>query len=308
MSIIAKRFINPFTDFGFKKIFGEENNKEFLIDFLNELLGVEIVNLTYLKTEKLGLAEIDRRAIYDLYCENEVGEKFIVELQRAKQENFKGGCHQYRSIYYASFPIQEQAKRGNGATFRWNYELKAVYFVAIMDFSFDTTDTENFVHNVQLMETRRKEIFYDKLFFTYVEIEKFHKELHELENHFEKWLYLLKNLSSLENIPIELDDETFHRLFKVAEIAKYNPRQRQIYRSSEKNYNDYIVSLDTYFSDGFKEGIKEGIEKGLQEGEYKKSLQMAEKCLKKGLSIKETSEITELSLALVQQIANKIII
>lgn len=298
MSIIAKRFINPFTDFGFKKIFGEENNKEFLIDFLNELLGVEIVNLTYLKTEKLGLAEVDRRAIYDLYCENEVGEKFIVELQRAKQENFKD-----RSIYYASFPIQEQAKRG-----KWNYELKAVYFVAIMDFSFDTTDTENFVHNVQLMETRRKEIFYDKLFFTYVEIEKFHKELHELENHFEKWLYLLKNLSSLENIPVELDDETFHRLFKVAEIAKYNPRQRQIYRSSEKNYNDYIVSLDTYFSDGFKEGIKEGIERGLQEGEYKKSLQMAEKCLKKGLSIKETSEITELSVALIQQIVNKIII
>jgi len=116
MPIIAKRFINPFTDFGFKKIFGEENNKEFLIDFLNDLLGVEIVNLSYLKTEKLGLAEIDRRAIYDLYCENERGEKFIVELQRAKQENFKD-----RSIYYASFPIQEQVKRG-----KWNYELKAI--------------------------------------------------------------------------------------------------------------------------------------------------------------------------------------
>ncbi len=85
-TIIAKRFINPFTDFGFKKIFGEENNKEFLIDFLNELLGVDIVNLTYLKTEKLGLAEVDRKAIYTLYCENRIGEKFIVELQRAKQK------------------------------------------------------------------------------------------------------------------------------------------------------------------------------------------------------------------------------
>jgi predicted transposase/invertase (TIGR01784 family) len=304
MAIIAKRFINPFTDFGFKKIFGEENNKEFLIDFLNELLGVEIVNLSYLKTEKLGLAEIDRRAIYDLYCENEVGEKFIVELQRAKQENFKD-----RSIYYASFPIQEQAKRG-----KWNYELKAVYFVAIMDFSFDNRDIENFVHYVQLMETKRKEVFYDKLFFTYIEIEKFHKEVHELENHFEKWLYLLKNLPSLEDIPVEFDDETFQKVFKVAEIAKYNSRQRQYYRDSEKSYNDHIVSLDTYFNDGFKEGIKEGIEKGLQEGiekglqegQHQKALQMAEKCLNKGLSVEETVEITELSVTEIKRIAAQI--
>lgn len=310
MPIIAKRFINPFTDFGFKKIFGEENNKEFLINFLNELLDVEIVNLTYLKTEKLGLAAIDRKAIYDLYCENEMGEKFIVELQRASQENFKD-----RSIYYASFPIQEQAKRG-----KWNYELKAVYFVAIMDFSFDTSDTENFVHRVQLMETQRKEVFYDKLFFTYIEIDKFHKELSDLETHFEKWLYLLKNLASLEDIPVELDDATFKRLFKVAEIAKYNPRQRQYYRDSEKSYNDYILSLDTYFNDGFKEGIKEGIEKGLQEGiekglqegiekgleegKYKKALQTAEKCLAKGLSIEEIAEITELSVEEIQRINN----
>jgi predicted transposase/invertase (TIGR01784 family) len=225
MAIIAKRYINPFTYFGFKKIFGEEANKGFLMNFLNELLKgqVEIATIKYLKTEKLGLAEIDRRAVYDLYCENEAGEKFIVELQRAKQENFKD-----RSIYYASFAIQEQAKRG-----KWNYELKAVYFVAIMDFSFDDLHPDAFVHYVQLMETQRKEVFYDKLLFTYLEIEKFNKELADLENHFEKWLYLLKNLADLEDIPTELDDDTFQQLFKVAEISKYNARQRQSYRSSE---------------------------------------------------------------------------
>ena len=273
MAIIAKRYINPFTDFGFKKIFGEEANKEFLIDFLNELLGVDIVNLTYLRTEKLGLAELDRRAVYDLYCENDAGEKFIVELQRAKQENFKD-----RSIYYASFPIQEQAKRG-----KWNYELKAVYFVAIMDFSFDNLHPDDFVHYVQLMETRRKEVFYDKLFFTYVEIDKFNKELVDLETHFEKWLYLLKNLADLEDIPVELDDETFQKLFKVAEISKYNARQRQNYRSSEKNYNDYILSLDTYFSDGFKEGIREGIKEGIKEGIEKGLQEGIEKGLQEGI-------------------------
>ncbi len=118
----------------------------------------------------------------------------------------------------------------------------------------------------------------------------------------------------MEDIPVELDDETFQRLFKVAEIAKYNLRQRQIYRSSEKNYNDYILSLDTYFNDGFKEGIEkglqEGIEKGLQEGlkegAYKNTLQLAEKCLKKGLSVAEVVEITKLSVKEIEQLLDNI--
>jgi predicted transposase/invertase (TIGR01784 family) len=83
----VEKYINPFTDYGFKKLFGEELNKDLLLDFLNELLKEEqgqIKNLTYLKTEHLGNSESDRKAIFDLYCENEKGEKFIVELAKNK--------------------------------------------------------------------------------------------------------------------------------------------------------------------------------------------------------------------------------
>ncbi len=88
----VEKYINPFTDYGFKKIFSEEPNKDLLLDFLNELLYEEqgrIVSLTYLKNEHLSSSELDRKAIFDLYCENEKGEKFIVELQKAKQNFFK---------------------------------------------------------------------------------------------------------------------------------------------------------------------------------------------------------------------------
>ncbi|MCW5210271.1 Rpn family recombination-promoting nuclease/putative transposase, partial [Desulfobulbus sp. N3] len=125
-----ERYINLFTDYGFKKIFGEEPNKNLLLDFLNELLREEqgeIKNLTYLKTEQLGDTHIDRKAIFDLYCKNERGEKFIVELQKSKQNFFKD-----RALYYSTFPIREQAERGD-----WNFKLKAVYTVAILDFVFD---------------------------------------------------------------------------------------------------------------------------------------------------------------------------
>jgi predicted transposase/invertase (TIGR01784 family) len=154
-----EKYINPFTDFGFKKLFGEEANKDLLIDFLNEVLqqSDKIKNLNFLKNEHLGNTPADRRAIFDLYCESESGEKFIVELQKAKQQFFKE-----RSLYYATFAIQEQAAVGD-----WNFDLKAVYSISIMDFVFEGTEKNNFRHDVQLIETSTQKVFNDKLRFVY---------------------------------------------------------------------------------------------------------------------------------------------
>jgi len=104
------KYINPFTDFGFKKIFGEEASKPLLIDFLNALLPQpdKIVDLNFKNNGQLDQTDLDRKAIYDIYCENEKGEKFIVELQKAKQNYFKE-----RTIYYSTFPIREQAEKVN---------------------------------------------------------------------------------------------------------------------------------------------------------------------------------------------------
>lgn len=85
------RFINPFSDFGFKKLFGTEFNKDLLIDFLNQVLGdrEQIKDLTYLNSENQGRTQEDRKSIFDLYCENERGEKFIIEVQNVYQKHFK---------------------------------------------------------------------------------------------------------------------------------------------------------------------------------------------------------------------------
>jgi predicted transposase/invertase (TIGR01784 family) len=106
--MLKDKYINPFTDFGFKKLFESEPNKDLLIDFLNSVLPPHhrIKDLTYTKNEYLGSVEIDRKAIFDLYCTAENGERFRVEVQKAKQNWFKD-----RSVYYATFPIQEQAQK-----------------------------------------------------------------------------------------------------------------------------------------------------------------------------------------------------
>jgi len=245
------KYINPFTDFGFKKIFGEEANKDLLIDFLNELLAVEnqkIKNLTYKKNEHLGQTGLDRNVVFDLFCENEKGEKFTVELQKAKQSYFKD-----RMLYYSSFSIQEQGVKGE-----WDYQLKAVYVIGILDFIIDENRPDDIVvsHN-KLMDIHRHKIFFDKLTFITLQMPNFKKSAEELETNFDKWLYVIKNLAYLDRIPEKLQTKIFEKLFSVASYSAMSKEEREAYEESLKYYNDLKNSLDTAYSDGKEEAYDE---------------------------------------------------
>jgi predicted transposase/invertase (TIGR01784 family) len=243
----APKYINPFTDFGFKKIFGEEANKDLLIDFLNELLAPQnqhIKELAYKKTDRQGISPLDRNVVFDLYCENEKGEKFTVELQKAKQAWFKD-----RMLYYSSFSIQEQGIKGD-----WDYRLKAVYVIGILDFVIDEgKDNEIVVSHNQLMDKDRHTVFYDKLTFVTLQMPNFSKTEEELETNFDKWLYVIKNLHRLENIPERLKTRIFEKLFKTASYSALTKVERDKYEESLKYYNDLKNSLDTAFDEGKEE-------------------------------------------------------
>ena len=245
MDRLKDKYIDPFTDFGFKKIFGEECNKDLLLGFLNELLHKregKIVNLTYLKSEQLGRSEEDRKAVFDLHCENEKGEQFIVEMQKTKQNFFKD-----RTVYYSTFPIIKQAIPGV-----WNYELKAVYTVAILDFVFeeDKNDPDKYRYDVMLTDILTHKIFYKKLMFIYLAMPNFHKEVEELDNRFEKWMYVLKNLKRLDRLPEKLREKVFEKIFAAAEIAKLSKEEYEQYIESLKTYRDWKNSIDTARDEG----------------------------------------------------------
>ncbi|MDZ7959504.1 MAG: Rpn family recombination-promoting nuclease/putative transposase [Aulosira sp. DedQUE10] len=243
---LQDKYISLLTDFGFKRVFGTEPNKRLLIDFLNTLLPAHhrIQNLTFKNNENLGNTPVDRKAIFDIYCQAETGERFIVEIQKAKQNFFKD-----RSVYYATFPIQEQALKGE-----WNYELTSVYTVGVLDFVFDDhKHEETLVHTVEL-KNQSCEVFYDKLKFIYIELPKFTKSLDELESHFDKWLFLLKHLAELSDRPQPLQEEIFNELFDVAEIANFSPIEQQSYHNSLKYYRDLNNVVDTSRQEGKEEG------------------------------------------------------
>jgi predicted transposase/invertase (TIGR01784 family) len=250
------KYVNPFTDFGFKKIFGEEASKPMLIDFLTNLLPeTHIVDLTFKDKDKLGQTEDDRKAIYDIYCENNLGEKIIVELQKAKQNYFKD-----RTVYYSTFPIQEQAEKGE-----WNYQLKYVYCIGILDFKFDDkvkNGEGEVIHTVQLKDQNNK-IFYEKLKFVYLEMPHFIKEEHELETRLDKWLYFIRHLEDFQNIPEIFKDDVFIQAFEKAEIAKYSEEERHDYEQSLKNYRDLKGVIDTAYFDGKADVARKLKDKGM---------------------------------------------
>jgi predicted transposase/invertase (TIGR01784 family) len=272
----SEKYINPLTDFGFKKLFGEEVNKDLLIDFLNELLPErhKIKELTYQPNEQLSITEYDRKAIFDLYCESEKGEKFIVEIQRAKQNFFKD-----RSVYYASFPIQQQAIKGSN----WDFRLAAVYTIGILDFIFEEDkDDKEYIHTVQL-KNQKNRVFYDKLTFIYIELPKFGKSLEELDNKIDKWLYLFRYLAKLQERPHALQERIFQKLFAAAEIAKYSREELEIYEESLKYYRDlnnivYSAKVE-----------------GKVEGKIERTNELAKSMKGEGIEIVTISKITGLS-------------
>jgi len=289
MTEFAERYINPFTDYGFKKLFGEEPNKDLLLDFLNVLLKEEqgeIKSLTYLKNEHLGTGELDRKAIFDLYCENERGEKFIVELQKTKQNFFKD-----RTVYYSTFPIREQARRAD-----WNYELQAVYTIAILDFVFDEdkNDLNKFRYDIKLTDIETKEVFYDKLTFIYLEMPKFNKTVEELETRFDKWLYVIRNLNRLDKVPDKLRERVFEKLFATAEIAKFTPDQVRSYEDSLKYYRDMKNSLDT--------AKEEGREAGREEGREEMAIKIAKEMIIAGEPTEKIIRFTGLSIEQIEKL------
>jgi predicted transposase/invertase (TIGR01784 family) len=267
----TEKYINPFTDFGFKKLFGEEASKDLLLDFLNAVLYEEegnISSLEFSKNEHLGKMELDRKVVFDIYCTNEKGEKFIVEMQKARQIHFKD-----RSLYYATFPIQEQALSGE-----WNFNLKAVYSISILDFALDDiTHKSKYLHKIKLIDTESQRVFSNKLNFVYIEMPKFNKGLEELDNKFEKWVYLLRHLPRLQNLPLRMQEKIFEKVMHVAELAKLDRKERAAYEDSLKNYRDLQNVKDTYFM--------EGEAKGKLEGKLEGKIEAAIKARKEGIPI-----------------------
>ena len=254
-------FMNPYTDFGFKKLFGTEPNKDILISFLNSVFQGRrspIVDLKYLNTEVLGPYYGDRNSVFDVYCTTKDKGHFIVEMQRSEQPYFKD-----RTLYYASAAVVHQAPKGP-----WNYELDEVCVIGILNFVFPDHEypEDSYLHEVTLIDKKDKHTFNQKLTFYYLEMPKFTKTESELVTMLDKWLYVVKNICYLLEQPKELQERVFTQFFEEARIGMFTKEERFAYEESRKHLWDNYSTLTFAYDKGEKSGIVKGKEIGLAEG------------------------------------------
>lgn len=290
------RYIDPKTDFGFKRLFAQEDSKDILKQFLFDVLSLDhpIQELTYIPNEQLPETADERVGVYDVYCTDVIGQRFIVEMQRGYQTFIRD-----RVLYYSTFPIIHQAKKGTS----WQFELLPIYCIAIVNFAIDVESP--YLRRVQLMDNNTKKVFYDKLTYVYIELPKFGKELHEVTNEADKWIYLLKNMPELQDIPAELANEPFTHAFEMAEQAALSPRDRLLYEASLKSARDAYAEIMSAREKGREEGREEGRQEGFAEGERKRNEEIARSMYSRGLDIELIAEFTGLDVTVLQRIVQQ---
>jgi predicted transposase/invertase (TIGR01784 family) len=281
------KYIDPLTDFGFKRLFGSTPNSDLLIAFLNEVFRgrKHIVDLVYNKNEHPGETKGEGGAIFDLLCTGKDGEHFIIEVQRGKQEKFKE-----RALFYTSRLISEKAPKGRRS--EWGYNIAEVYLVALLeDFVLDESPDGEYLHDICLCNRDTGKIFYDKLGYTYIELRNFVKANTDLNTDLDRWLYVLKNMSGMDKIPAYLRKPIFEKLFNIAEYSNLTKEEKGMYDNSlkykwdNKNVLDYAV----------KEARLEGI--------YKTRYAIIENLiLKLGLADEQAADVAEVSIDFVRKV------
>ena len=285
------RYIDPKTDFGFKRLFAQEESKDILKQFLFDVLNLEhpIQELTYIPNEQLPKGADERIGVYDVYCTDLLGQRFMVEMQRGYQTFIHD-----RVLYYSTFPIVHQAKKGT----TWSFELVPIYCIAILNFAID--GEEAYLRRVQLMAVKSKSVFYDKLTYVYIELPKFGKQPGDLTDDTDKWIYLLNYMPELQDIPAELANEPFSHAFEIAQEAALSPQERIQYEASLKSARDAYAEIMSARQKGQEEGRAEG----LAEGRRQQAEATASSLLSKGLDINLIAEVTRLAEAEIRRLAS----
>jgi|GEM_PF-14170 predicted transposase/invertase (TIGR01784 family) len=287
----AGRFINPLTDVGFKRIFGQEDTKDLLSDFLNSLFdtkeGERITVESYIDKEQIpDDTESGRVIIFDVYCRTEDGRRFIVEMQNGRSENFRDRC-----LFYATRALGSKGVKGD----EWNYALEPLCLIALMNFDAKFAG-DRFMSCYSVRGDERGDLLSDKLRFVFLQLTKFKKRSpEECATNFERWIYLLKHMPEMKEMLWEQSNPAFGRLASVADLDKMSESERVAYDRSLKRMYDYSSVLRETERESHEEGREEGHEEGVEDGRKKERLRIARNMLAKGKSEEEIREMIGLT-------------
>ena len=260
------KFINPFTDWGFKHIFGRDISKDLLIDFLNGLFAgkMRITDLNFCNTEQIPETYDDRNVVFDLFCTTDDGEKIIVEMQNRPQTYFID-----RAVFYTSRAVSNQAPVGE-----WDYHLTPVITVCFMNFvAFGKKKGESrgrkkeydapFRVDMILADEKTGKRLSDKMRFSFLQLPVFQKEEDECENDFERWIYILNNMETFQRMPFLAQNAVFRKLAEISDISTLSKEEHKKYDESIKRYRDTMAVINYAVKEGKEEVALNMLKRGM---------------------------------------------
>lgn len=286
---IGSHFVNPFTDIGFKIIFGQPASKDLLITLLNELLAGEhqIENLIFLDKENRSDNMDDAGIIYDLYCLTTTGEYIIVEMQNRMHSNFLD-----RTLFYMCRAIGRQVENirekkqkerelcqtesdleedndflgePKSDSYGSRYKLSTVYGVFLMNFSEPGLE-DKFRTDTVIADRESGKVVNAHFRQIYLQFPFFKKELNECETLYDKLIYTLKNMQHWNRMPDALKEQVFSRLEELAAVANLSLEDRIAYDKALDRYRVSRIVEEDAREAGWKKGLAEGRAEGRAEG------------------------------------------
>ncbi len=304
------KFLDPKNDVAFKQIFGTEKNKDILIHFLNDMIpfpgGAKIQTVTFLKPSQDPETAAKKQSIVDVLCADEKGSQYIVEMQVVSTKGFEK-----RAQYYAAKAYVNQMNLGD------DYQnLKEIIFLAITDFvMFPDKPKYKSDHVILDRETMTHDL--KDFYFSFLELPKFNKNMHELNNAIEKWAYFFKHAP--ETSPEDLkeiigNDKIIGKAYEALiqfywtekEVVAYEEELKR--RRDERAVNDqkiyegriegeaigFVKGKEEGKAEGLAEGKAEGLAEGKAEGVQTATLNIARQLLNQGMSIEAVQSATGL--------------
>ena len=300
------QFIDPRTDFAFKKIFGNDKATDILISFLNAVLGLDeehkIIDVIIMNPYQAPKIKYAKYTYLDVKCKDNKGVEYVVEMQVLYVLGFEK-----RVFYNASKAYVNQLEEGEDYP-----KLNQVIAISILDFIlFD--DFEHYLSCHKLKETITNNIYLDEIRYYFIELPKFNKKENKLENNLEKWVFFLKNAGRLDYIPKSLSVGEFKQAFDIASRSQLSKVEWESYDESSVHLQDEKGAIEaallTGKEIGIEEGIKKGKEIGIEEGKEigikEKALKIAKTMLENDMDIKTISLLTELSEKEIISLKNK---
>lgn len=295
------KYIDPFTDTGFKIIFGRENQSEIILaKFLNDLFEGEpgfepVKSVKYINSERARVKEKGKTIIHDVICETVTGHRFILEMQKGKKDDFI-----YRSTYYTCRGVTDQISISSANSSILKYNYLPVTSVFICQFDIDGLDKKLTSHFL-FRESETQTVLTTHIRSAYIQLPQFNKEWEQCENNFDRWIYILKNMEKLKEFPLlTRKDKVFARLEQVASYAALAEEDRIAYEADLKWASEYEEELATAkrqaAREGREEGRAQGIAEGRAEGIIEGKIESAKLMLADGLSLDMISKYVDIPL------------